>query len=78
MSNYLQLLQESWVRILGVKSNMFCYRHPWKTRLKSGFHSSFWDFICGIWKGGMASSFWNHVIQISIKQVYFQDVYSRL
>ncbi len=23
----------------------------------------------------MASSFWNHVIQISIRQVHFQDIY---
>jgi hypothetical protein len=26
----------------------------------------------------MASSFWNHVIQISIRQVHFQDIYSSL
>ncbi len=26
----------------------------------------------------MASSFWNHVIQISIRQVHFQDKYSQL
>jgi hypothetical protein len=28
--------------------------------------------------GSMASSFWNHVIQISIRQVYFQHIYSQL
>ncbi len=52
--------------------------HPRETRFKPGFHSSFWDFICGIWNWGMASSFWNHVIQISIRQVHFQDIYSQL
>ncbi len=52
--------------------------HPSETRFKSGFHSSFWDFMCGIWKWGMASSFWNHVIQISFIQVHFQDIYSQL
>jgi hypothetical protein len=46
--------------------------HPWETRFKSGFHSSFWDFIYGIWNWGMASSF--HVIQISIRQ----DIFSQL
>jgi hypothetical protein len=78
MAKYLQLLQGSWVQILGVNFNMFSCWHPWETRFKSGFHSSFWDFICGIWKWGMASSFWNHVIQISIRQVHFQDTYSQL
>ncbi len=71
MSKYLQLLQGSWMRIF---LNIFLCWHPWETRFKSGFHSSFWDFICGIWKWGMASSFWNHVIRISIRQVHFQDI----
>ncbi len=34
--------------------------------------------MCGIWDRGMASSFWNQVIQISIRQVHFQDLYSQL
>ncbi len=63
---------ESWVWIF------FSCWHPWETRFKSGFHSSFWDFICGIWNWGMAISFWNHIIQISIRQVHFKDIYSQL
>ncbi len=78
MSKYLHLLQGSWVRILGVNFNIFSCWHSWETRSKSGFHSSFWDFICGIWKWGMASSCWNHVMQISIRQVHFQDIFSQL
>ncbi len=66
MSKYFPLMQWSWVRILDVKFIIFSCQHPWETRFKSGFHSSFWDFISGIWNWGMASSFWNHVIQISI------------
>ncbi len=62
----------------GSKFNIFSCWHPWETRFKSGFHSSFWDFICGIWNWGMASSFWNHVIQISIRQVHFQHIYTQL
>ena len=61
------------VQILGEKFDIFSCWHPWETRFKSDFHSSFWDFICEIWKWGMASSFWNHAIQISIRQVHFQD-----
>jgi hypothetical protein len=57
---------------------IFSCWHPWETRFKSGFHSSFWDFIHGIRKWVMASSFWNHVIQISIRLVHFQDIYSQL
>jgi hypothetical protein len=34
--------------------------------------------ICGILNRGMASSFWNHIIQISSRQIYFQDIYSNL
>ena len=78
LSKYLQLLQRSWVQILGVNCNIFSCWHPWETRFKSGFHSSFWDFKCRIWKWGMASSFWNHVIQISIRQVHFQGIHSQL
>ncbi len=78
MSKYLELWQRSWVRILGVTFNFFSCWHPWETRFKSGFHSSFWDFLCGIYNWGMAISFWNHVIQISIRQVHFQDMYSQL
>jgi hypothetical protein len=78
MSKYLQLMQGSWVQILGVNFNIFSCWHPWESRFKSGLYSSFWYFICGIWKWGMASSFWNHVIQISIRQVHFQDIYSQL
>ncbi len=78
MSKYLVLMQESWVQNPGVKFNIFSCWHPWETRFKSGFHSSFWDLICGIWSWGKASSFWNYVIQISIRQVHFQDKYSQL
>ncbi len=78
VSKYLHLLQGSWVGILGVNFNIFSCLHPLETRFKSGFHSSFWDFICRIWKWGMASSFWNHVIQITIRRVHFNDIYSQL
>jgi hypothetical protein len=78
MSKNLVLMQGSRARILGVNFNIFSCWHHWETRFKSGFHSSFWDFISGIWNWGMASSFWNHVIQISIRQVHFQDIYSQL
>ncbi len=39
---------------------------------------SFLKFICGILKRGVANSFWNHVIQISSIQMYFQDIYFNL
>jgi hypothetical protein len=78
MSKYLQLMQGSWVRILYDNFDIFSCWHSWETRYKSGFHSSFWDFICGIWNWGVASSFWNHVIQISIRHVHFKDIYSQL
>ncbi len=55
MSKYIHLLQGSWVRILGVNINIFPCWHPWETMFKSGFHSSFWDFKCRIWKWGMAT-----------------------
>ena len=43
-----------------------------------GLYFYFLNFICGIWSWGVASSFWNHVIQISIRQVHFQDISSQL
>ncbi len=43
-----------------------------------GTNISFLKFICGILNRGVANSFWNHVIQISSKQMYFQDIYSNL
>ncbi len=78
ISKFLKLLQGSRVRILGVNFNIFSCWPSWETRFKSGFHSSFWDFKGRIWKWGMASSFWNHVIQISVRQAYFHDIYSQL
>jgi hypothetical protein len=39
---------------------------------------SFLKFICEILDRGVANSFWNHVIQISSRQMYFQDIYSSL
>ncbi len=39
---------------------------------------SFLKFICGILNRGVANSFWNPVIQISSRQMYFQDIYSNL
>ncbi len=44
----------------------------------NGTNISFLKFICGILNRGMANSFWNHVIQISSKQMYFQDIYFNL
>ncbi len=43
-----------------------------------GTNISFLKFICGILYQGVADSFWNHVIQISSIQMYFQDIYSNL
>ncbi len=48
---------------------------PWETRFKYGFHSSFWDFICGIWNWGMASSFWNHVIPTVNSKNLCENIY---
>jgi hypothetical protein len=31
--------------------------------------------MCGILNRGLANSFWNHVIQISSRQMCFQDVF---
>ncbi len=39
-----------------------------------GTNISFLKFICGILNRGVANSFWNHAIQISSKQMYFQDI----
>ncbi len=44
----------------------------------NGTNISFLKFICGILNWGMANSLWNHVIQISSRQVYFQAIYSNL
>ncbi len=35
---------------------------------------SFLKFLCGILNRGMANSFWNHVIQISSRQMQFQEI----
>ncbi len=43
-----------------------------------GTNISFLKFICGVLNRGVANSFWNHVIQISSRQMYFQDIYSNL
>ncbi len=44
----------------------------------TGTYISFLKFICGILNRGVANSFWNHVIQILSRQMYFQDIYSNL
>ncbi len=44
----------------------------------NGTNISFLKFICGILNRGMANSFWNHVIQISSKQICFHDIYFNL
>jgi hypothetical protein len=44
----------------------------------NGTNISFLKFICGILNRGVANSFWNHVIQISSRQMYFQNIYSNL
>ena len=44
----------------------------------NGSNISFLKFIGGILNWGVANSFWNHVIQISSRQMYFQDIYSNL
>ncbi len=43
-----------------------------------GTNISFLKFICGTLNRGVANSVWNHVIQISSIQMYFQDIYSNL
>ncbi len=44
----------------------------------NGTNISFLKFIGGSLNRGTANSFWNHVIQISSRQMYFQDIYSNL
>ncbi len=44
----------------------------------NGTNISFLKFICGLLNRGVANSFWNHVIQISSRQVDFQDIFSNL
>ncbi len=44
----------------------------------NGSNISFLKFICGILNWDVANSFWNHVIQISSRQMYFQDIDSNL
>ncbi len=44
----------------------------------NGTNISFLKFICGILDRGVANSFWIHVIQISSRQMYFQDIFSNL
>ncbi len=43
-----------------------------------GTNISFLKFICGILNRGMANYFWNHIIQISRRQIYFKHIYSNL
>ncbi len=50
----------------------------WTNIFRSRTIISFLKFICGILNQGMANSFWNHVIQISSKQICFQDIYFNL
>ncbi len=45
---------------------------------QNGTNISLLKFICEILNQGVANSFWNHVIQISSRQMYFQDIYSNL
>ncbi len=45
---------------------------------QNGTNISFLKFICGILYRVVAKSFLNHVIQISSRQMYFQDIYSNL
>jgi len=44
----------------------------------NGTNIYFLKFICGILNRGVVNSFWNHVIQISSRQMYFQDICSNL
>ncbi len=50
----------------------------WNKIFLNGTNISFLKFICPILNRGVANSFWNHVIQISSRQMYFQDIYSNL
>ncbi len=38
----------------------------------------FLNYIFGIWDRGLANSFSDHVIQISVRQMYFQFIFSKL
>jgi hypothetical protein len=77
MSKYLKMLQGSWVRILG--EILILLHADILGRLGSNlvfivpFGTSYVEF-----GRVMPSSFWNHVIQNSIRQVHFQDKYSQL
>ena len=54
-------------------------RQEWQSLVVlNGTNISFLKFICGILNRGVANSFWNNVIQISSRQMYFQDIYSNL
>ncbi len=44
----------------------------------NGTNISFLKFMCGILNRDVANSFWNLVIQLSSRQMYFQDIYSNL
>ncbi len=44
----------------------------------NGTNISFLEFIYGLLNRGVANFFWNHVIQTSSRQMYFQDIYSNL
>jgi hypothetical protein len=78
MSKYLQLLHGFWVRNLGVVFTIF-YADI-LGRLGSNlvfivpFGISYVEFGTEVW----LVPFRNHVIQISIRQVHFQDIYSQL
>ncbi len=50
----------------------------WTKIFLNGTNISFLKFICGILNRGVANSFWNHVNQISSRQMYFQYIYSNL
>jgi hypothetical protein len=41
VTNCLLQMQRACVRI----HRIFSWGHPWKPRLKSGFHNSFWDLV---------------------------------
>ncbi len=61
-------LQEWQSLVVLIKANTFL----------NGTNISFLKFICGNLNRGVANSFWNHVIQISSRQMYFQYIYSNL
>ena len=54
-------------------------RQEWQSlEVLNGTNISILKFICGILNRGMANSFWNHIIQISSRQIDFQDIYTNL